>query len=58
MLGTLLVRSFERAERLYQAMLSRGYSGDFPVYGSRRFSWRDLVFIAALVPFVFIAFRA
>ena len=58
MLGTLLVRSFERAERLYQAMLSRGYSGDFPVYGSRHFSWRDLVFIVALVPFVFIAFRA
>ena len=58
MLGTLLVRSFERAERLYQAMLSRGYSGDFPVYGSRRFSWKDLVFIAALAPFVFIAFRA
>ncbi len=25
--GTLLVRSFERTERIYQAMLSRGYSG-------------------------------
>ncbi len=58
MLGILLIRSSERAERMYQAMLSRGYSSDFPVYGSRRFSWKDLVFIAALAPFVFIAFRS
>jgi cobalt/nickel transport system permease protein len=56
-LANLIVRSFERAERLYQAMLSRGYSSDFPVYGLRRFSWRDLVFTTALAPFVCIAFR-
>ncbi len=29
-LGTLLVRSFERTERIYKAMLSKGYDGSFP----------------------------
>ncbi len=28
--GTLLVRSFERTERVYKAMLSKGYNGDYP----------------------------
>ncbi len=28
--GTLLVRSFERTERVYNAMLSKGYNGTFP----------------------------
>jgi cobalt/nickel transport system permease protein len=27
--GTLLVRSFERTERIYKAMLSKGYQGEF-----------------------------
>lgn len=27
--GTLLIRSFERTERIYKAMLSKGYQGDF-----------------------------
>ena len=58
MLGTLLVRSFERAERLYQGMLSRGYSGDFPVYTSHRFGWRDIIFVGVLTPFVVAALRA
>jgi cobalt/nickel transport system permease protein len=28
-IGTLLVRSFERTERVYKAMLSKGYQGEF-----------------------------
>ena len=43
MLGTLLIRAFEQAERMHYAMLSRAYSGDFPVASPRRFTWRDLV---------------
>ncbi len=27
--GTLLIRSFERTERIYKAMLSKGYNGEF-----------------------------
>lgn len=29
--GTLFIRSYERGERVYVAMLSRGYDGDMPV---------------------------
>jgi len=57
MLGTLLLRSFERAERMYQAMLSRGYVGEFPVFAPRRFSWRDLAFLCGLVVIVAATFR-
>jgi cobalt/nickel transport system permease protein len=56
MLGTLLTRSFERAERMYQAMLSRGFAGEFYVPGPRRFSWLDLGFIAGLGAFIAITF--
>ena len=56
MLTTLLLRSFERAERLYQAMLSRGYSGEFPVVEPRRFSWRDLAFLSAITLFIALTF--
>jgi cobalt/nickel transport system permease protein len=52
MLGTLLIRSFERAERMHGAMLSRGYSGDFPVFSPREFSWRDLAFLSIVTLFI------
>jgi cobalt/nickel transport system permease protein len=32
MAGTLLVRSFERSERIYVAMLARGYRGDLRTF--------------------------
>jgi cobalt/nickel transport system permease protein len=57
MLGTLLVRSFERAERMYQAMLSRGFEGEFPVHGAARFTWRDLAFLAILAVVITAAMR-
>ncbi len=56
MLGTLLIRSFEHAERMYQAMLSRGYSGEFQVLAPRRFSWRDLFFLAGVAFVIFVTF--
>jgi cobalt/nickel transport system permease protein len=52
MLGTLLVRSFARADHLYEAMLSRGFHGEFPVSDPRRFSWRDFAFISVVALFV------
>ncbi len=58
MLGTLLARSFERAESMYQAMLSRGFSGDFHVVAPRRFSWRDFAFIGGLAVFITFSFWA
>jgi len=52
MLGTLMVRSFERADHMYHAMLSRGFSGEFPVAAPRRFSWRDLAFVSLVALFI------
>lgn len=52
MLGTLLIRSFERADHMYQAMLSRGFAGEFPVTAPRRFSWLDLGFVCVVALFI------
>lgn len=43
----LLVRSFDRAERVFQAMLCRGFQGKF--YSLRTFTWqrRDGIFLGA-----------
>jgi cobalt/nickel transport system permease protein len=57
MLGTLLIRAFERAERMHFAMLSRGYSGHFPVVSPRRFTWRDLAFLSGVALFIVFTFR-
>jgi len=56
MLGTLLIRSFERAERMHCAMLSRGYSGDFPVVSPRRFTWHDMAFLSGVMLFIALTF--
>ena len=36
--GTLFIRSYERGERVYLAMVSRGYNGAMPVQHHRRAS--------------------
>jgi cobalt/nickel transport system permease protein len=56
MLGTLLIRSFERAERMHSAMLSRGYSGEFPVVSPKRVSWQDLAFLSGVTVFITLTF--
>jgi cobalt/nickel transport system permease protein len=57
MLGTLLIRSFERAERMHSAMLSRGFAGEFHVMSPRQFTWRDLVFLFGMSFFIVMTFR-
>ncbi len=56
MLGTLLIRSFERAERMHAAMLSRGYAGDFPVVSPKRVSWHDFAFLSGVTVFITLTF--
>nr|WP_320010821.1 cobalt ECF transporter T component CbiQ [uncultured Desulfobulbus sp.] len=41
--GMLFIRSFERTERVYEAMLSRGYQGRFPADVHQKISHKDLV---------------
>jgi len=40
-MGMLFVRSFDRTQRVYDAMLSRGYEGVFPSYVNFRATWKD-----------------
>ncbi len=47
LVGSLLVRSYDRSQRVYEAMLCRGFTGTFPVY--RHFSWRRRDLALALI---------
>jgi cobalt/nickel transport system permease protein len=49
MIGTLFLRSFHRGERVYLAMLSRGYQGTMPESTASRLGWEEAVFLS-LVP--------
>lgn len=53
LIGTLLIRSIDRAERIYGAMLARGYQGEMPERGAKK-GWRKhdtlLLVIAATLP--------
>jgi len=44
MLGLVLINSFDRAQRVYEAMLLRGFNGSFHTVGELRTRRRDLVF--------------
>jgi cobalt/nickel transport system permease protein len=46
MIGWLFLRSFRRGERVYLAMLSRGYNGTMPETATRRFGWGELLFLS------------
>lgn len=54
--GHLLLRSMDRAQRVYQAMVSRGYEGNVRVMSPTQLRKEDLVFLAGWASF-FIAAR-
>ncbi len=56
MTGHLLLRTFERAERIYRAMNCRGFDGQVRMLQPGRMSVRDLGFMAGWA-FLFFAFR-
>jgi cobalt/nickel transport system permease protein len=49
MLGSLFLRSYSRGERVYVAMISRGYQGSIPFGFERRFGMTDGLFLAAIL---------
>jgi cobalt/nickel transport system permease protein len=57
MIGTLFIRAFERGEKVYQAMLARGYAGQFRSINELKCRMRDwgfgisLIIIAVLIYF-------
>ena len=45
MLGSLLLRTYARAQRIYQAMLSRGFDGSVRVMRTLHFTGHDTAFM-------------
>lgn len=56
MIGHLLLRSLERAERIYRAMCCRGFDGHIQMRTSRKVNMHDIGF-AAIWVFLFVIFR-
>jgi len=56
LIGHLLLRSFDRAERIYLAMRCRGFEGNIPVIRDIRMRWKDMAFMAGW-SLLFILFR-
>jgi len=48
MIGTLFIRSYERGERVYAAMMARGFDGQTRTLENHAFGQRDLLFALAL----------
>jgi len=48
-IGSLFLRTMERAERIYRGMLSRGFRGDIPVLRRQGVRAGDLLFLAAVI---------
>jgi cobalt/nickel transport system permease protein len=49
MIGSLFIRTYERGERVYQAMLARGYQGVPPVEKLPKGERRDIVALSLTV---------
>jgi cobalt/nickel transport system permease protein len=49
LIGILFLRTVDRAERVYYAMLSRGFQGDMPALKRSRIVWPDLAFLTAMI---------
>ena len=46
MVGSLMIRSFERSERIYNAMVARGYQGTFRSFSHPHLHRQDYVALA------------
>jgi cobalt/nickel transport system permease protein len=52
MIGVLFIRSYERAESVYLAMCSRGFSGSIRTFHDFRVTGKDAVFVLTIIAFV------
>ncbi len=55
LIGHLLIRSMDRAQRVYRAMLARGFDGEIRVLRARPFQWTDAVYLLGWVGFFVMA---
>jgi len=54
MVGELFIRTYDRAERIYLAMLSRGFNGTIYTLESFKIKGFDLYFLGSLVTIIFL----
>jgi cobalt/nickel transport system permease protein len=52
MIGSLFLRSYERSERIYSAMLSRGFDGELRTLRERKLSARDVLIVGAFAVYL------
>ena len=57
LLGQILLRTYDRALVIHQAMLLRGFNGNYPVATPPRFAARDALFVAGWTIFLLAARR-
>ncbi len=53
LIGMLLVRSYERSERIYNAMLCRGFQGKFYLLDHFEIGKKDILFLVLMTLFLF-----
>ncbi len=51
MVGQLLIRSFNRAQIIYQSMVLKGYNGKYNISGDRSFRYADGIYLPVWVVF-------
>jgi cobalt/nickel transport system permease protein len=49
LLGSLFLRTVDRSERVYHAMLSRGFRGDIPSLKQSHFAGSDALFLVGTI---------
>ncbi|WP_457567488.1 cobalt ECF transporter T component CbiQ [Desulfurobacterium sp.] len=54
--ANLIMRSYLKADRIYKAMLCRGFKGEFPVYHHFHLEKKDIIFAAFSLIFLVTAF--
>ena len=52
LIGILFLRTVDRAERIYYAMLSRGFQGDIPTLKRSHIALSDLLFLAVMIAYL------
>jgi cobalt/nickel transport system permease protein len=46
LVGHLLLRAMDRAQRIYRAMVARGFEGEVRALRPSRLGWREVAFVA------------
>ncbi len=52
LVGMLLIKSYERSVRIYQAMLCRGFRGEYPTFHHFHLHGRDLVSLGVMAALI------